>query len=133
MLQTVQRAKYWGVILALQAFFGKHIGIDDINCDFQGRKINFTNSKTLVGRLVGVATDRDARLRFFSFSCFFWWHMKSIFQKKKNILKEKTINKSHPPPKTNKQKSKKEKKRGLKSDYKKSWSRERKHFETTLL
>ena len=37
-----------------------------------GRKINFANSKTLVG----VATDRDARhacLRFFSlnFSCFF--------------------------------------------------------------
>ena len=35
-------------------------------CDLQGRKIIFTNSKTLVG----VATERDARnacLRFFSF------------------------------------------------------------------
>ena len=30
-----------------------------IGCDFQGRKINFLNSKTLVW-LVGVATDRNA-------------------------------------------------------------------------
>ena len=32
-----------------------------IDCDLQSRKINFTNSKTLVGRLFGVATDRHAR------------------------------------------------------------------------
>ena len=42
-------------------------------CVLQGRKINFTNSKTLVGR----CRERDARhasLRFFSFyfSCFFF-------------------------------------------------------------
>ena len=30
-------------------------------CDLQGRKSNFTNSKTLVGWLVDVATDRPAR------------------------------------------------------------------------
>ena len=30
-------------------------------CDLEGRKINFSNSKTLVGWLVGVATDRNAR------------------------------------------------------------------------
>ena len=30
-------------------------------CDLRGRKINIANSKTLVGWLVGVATDRDAR------------------------------------------------------------------------
>ena len=32
-----------------------------IDCDLWGRKINFTSSKTLVGWLVDVATDRDAR------------------------------------------------------------------------
>ena len=39
--------------------------LNKFDCDFQGRKINFTNSKTVVG----FATDRDARdacLRFFS-------------------------------------------------------------------
>ena len=30
-------------------------------CDLQSRKINFPNSKTLVGWLVDVATDRPAR------------------------------------------------------------------------
>ena len=29
--------------------------------DLKSRKINFTSSKTLVGWLVGVATDRNAR------------------------------------------------------------------------
>ena len=30
-LQTVQRAEYWGAILALQAFMPVHLGIDNIN------------------------------------------------------------------------------------------------------
>ena len=30
-LQSVQRAEYWGVILALQAYSGIHIGIDNLN------------------------------------------------------------------------------------------------------
>ena len=30
-IQSVQRAEYWGVILALQAFSGIHIGIDNMN------------------------------------------------------------------------------------------------------
>ena len=30
-LQTVQRAEHWGVMLALQAFSGIHIGIDNLN------------------------------------------------------------------------------------------------------
>ena len=30
-IQSVQRAEYWGVILALQAYSGIHIGIDDMN------------------------------------------------------------------------------------------------------
>ena len=30
-------------------------------CDLQGRKVNFTNSKTLVGWLLDVATDHPAR------------------------------------------------------------------------
>ena len=37
-LQTVQRAEYWGVILALQAFMPVHIGIDNKNvCNNVGR------------------------------------------------------------------------------------------------
>ena len=30
-IQSVQRAEYWGVILALQAYSGFHIGIDNLN------------------------------------------------------------------------------------------------------
>ena len=30
-IQSVQRAEYWGVILALQAYSGIHIGIDNMN------------------------------------------------------------------------------------------------------
>ena len=30
-IQSVQRAEYWGVILALQAYSGIHIGIDNLN------------------------------------------------------------------------------------------------------
>ena len=30
-IQSVQRAEYWGVILALQAYSGVHIGIDNLN------------------------------------------------------------------------------------------------------
>ena len=30
-VQSVQRADYWGVILALQAYSGIHIGVDDLN------------------------------------------------------------------------------------------------------
>ena len=30
-LQTVQRAEYWGVMPALQAFSGIHIGVDNLN------------------------------------------------------------------------------------------------------
>ena len=30
-IQSVQRAEYWGVILALQTFSGIHIGIDNLN------------------------------------------------------------------------------------------------------
>ena len=30
-IQLVQRAEYWGVILALQAYSGIHIGIDNLN------------------------------------------------------------------------------------------------------
>ena len=30
-VQSVQRAEYWGVILALQAYSGIHIGIDNLN------------------------------------------------------------------------------------------------------
>ena len=30
-LQTVQRAEYWGVILVLQAFSGRHVGIDNFD------------------------------------------------------------------------------------------------------
>ena len=33
----------------------------NFHCDLQGRKINFTNSNTLVDWLVDVATDRNAR------------------------------------------------------------------------
>ena len=29
-IQSVQRAEYWGVILALQAYSGIHIGIDNM-------------------------------------------------------------------------------------------------------
>ena len=31
LIQSVQRAEYWGVILALQAYSGIHIGIDNLN------------------------------------------------------------------------------------------------------
>ena len=30
-IQSVQRAEYWGVILALQAYSGIHIGVDNMN------------------------------------------------------------------------------------------------------
>ena len=30
-IQSVQRAEYWGVILALKAYSGIHIGIDNLN------------------------------------------------------------------------------------------------------
>ena len=30
-VQSVQRAEYWGVVLALQAYSGIHIGIDNLN------------------------------------------------------------------------------------------------------
>ena len=30
-LQSVQRVEYWSVILALQAYSGIHIGIDNLN------------------------------------------------------------------------------------------------------
>ena len=30
-IQSVQRAEYWSVILALQAYSGIHIGIDNMN------------------------------------------------------------------------------------------------------
>ena len=31
LVETVQRADYWGAILALQAFSGIHVGIDNVN------------------------------------------------------------------------------------------------------
>ena len=37
-LQTVQRAEYWGVILALQALAPLHLGIDNLNdCNTVGK------------------------------------------------------------------------------------------------
>ena len=32
-LQSVQRAEFWGAILALQAFWPGHLGTDDLNCE----------------------------------------------------------------------------------------------------
>ena len=36
-IQSVQRAEFWGVILALQAYSGIHIGIDNLKCSSWSR------------------------------------------------------------------------------------------------
>ena len=72
------------------------------HCDLQGRKINFTNSKTLVGWLVDVATERNASVTLacvsfhLIFLVFFSPNTKT-HQKKKNrkTSKNRTKNKNN--------------------------------------
>ena len=43
MLQTVQRAEYWGVMLALQVFSGIHVGVDNLHCSLEYAGHSFTS------------------------------------------------------------------------------------------
>ena len=46
-MQTVQRAEFWGAIVAMQAYWPRHSGIDNLN----------------VARTLGRLLDRDSSVR----------------------------------------------------------------------
>ena len=64
--QTVQRAKFWGGILALQAFWPDHLGIDNLNVVRPSGCRAITHSETeryFSGRTTTRTSERSARCR----------------------------------------------------------------------
>ena len=55
-LQSFQRAEYWGVTLALQAFFGIHVGIDNLNVLRSGARLLQQNNQ---GKPLPLIPDGD--------------------------------------------------------------------------
>ena len=65
-IQSVQRAEYWGVVLALQAYSGIHIGIDNLNVL---RGVAALLSERVTGTPLSLVKDGDLLATIHSMLC----------------------------------------------------------------
>ena len=55
-MQTVQRAEFWGAIVALQAYWPCHLGIDNLNV---ARSIGFLLDSDCLSKPLALVKDGD--------------------------------------------------------------------------